>query len=227
MNEMPIVSYKGKPQNEQSKKLTRIITILTFLLFIITGMTIGGVAYLSSLPSIESPIPLQVERIPIYVDLLPVGISGYIGQEMKIKHIVVHETGNPRVGSDAAAHNEYIHKAAQKTPISWHYTVDDHQIYKHLPDNQVGFHAGDKFKQGGGNMNGIGIEMCVNADGNFEQTLQNTAALIRYLMKEYELTIYDVKKHQDFSGKTCPETLILTGRWEEFLNMIEEPPKPY
>ena len=35
--------------------------------------------------------------------------------------------------------------------------------------------------------NGIGIEMCVNSDGNYEQTLINTEKLCARLLIEYDL----------------------------------------
>ena len=35
-------------------------------------------------------------------------------------------------------------------------------IYHHLPDDETAYHAGDGMEKNGGNMNGIGIEMCVN-----------------------------------------------------------------
>ena len=103
-----------------------------------------------------------------------------------------------------------------------HYTVDDHEIWHHLPDNEVGYHAGDSSWKEGGNRNGIGIELCVNQGGNFEQTMRNAAQLTAYLLLQYHLTIDDVKKHQDFSGKICPSTIIETNRWQDFLNMVQE-----
>ena len=42
-------------------------------------------------------------------------------------------------------------------------------------------------EKNGGNMNGIGIEMCVNSDGNYEQTLINTEKLCARLLIEYDL----------------------------------------
>ncbi|MUU13049.1 MAG: hypothetical protein EP146_18145 [Oscillibacter sp.] len=33
--------------------------------------------------------------------------------------------------------------SAQAAPVSWHYTVDDHSIYQHLPDCERAYHAGD------------------------------------------------------------------------------------
>ena len=68
-------------------------------------------------------------------------------------------------------------------------------------------------------MNGIGIEMCVNEGGNYEQTLINTEKLCaRLLPFQYDLNpAKALKKHQDFHGKrSAPSTLISEGRWDEF-----------
>ena len=99
--------------------------------------------------------------------------------------------------------------------------MDDHEIYYHIPDNEIAFHAGDGLSKDGGNLNGIGIEMCVNPENDYELTLQNTAKLAAMLLEAYDLDIRDVKKHEDFSGKNCPEILLKEGRWDEFVEMVK------
>ena len=130
---------------------------------------------------------------------------------------------NTGTGANAAAHNSFIHQNAnaEEGIVSWHYTVDYHEIYHHLPDDETAYHAGDGMEKNGGNMNGIGIEMCVNSDGNYEQTLINTEKLCARLLIEYDLNPSKaLKKHQDFSGKICPSTLINSGRWDEFCSAV-------
>ena len=75
---------------------------------------------------------------------------------------------------------------------------------------------------GTGNNNGIGIEMCVNQDGNYEGTLANNAKLVASLILKYNLNLDNVKRHHDMDpkGKECPSYLIRTGRYEEFVEMI-------
>ena len=68
----------------------------------------------------------------------------------------------------------------------------------------------------------IGVEMCVNADGDYEKTLQNAQLLAAQLLYEYDLDIDALKKHQDFSGKICPSKLINAGRWDEFVQKVEK-----
>ena len=164
-----------------------------------------------------------IEDIPVMTDFLPEGTRARPGQKREIRYLVIHETDNTGTGANAAAHNSFIHQNAnaEEGIVSWHYTVDDHEIYHHLPDDETAYHAGDGMEKNGGNMNGIGIEMCVNSDGNYEQTLINTEKLCARLLIEYDLNPSKaLKKHQDFSGKICPSTLINSGRWDEFCSAV-------
>ena len=80
-------------------------------------------------------------------------------------YITVHNTANTAVGANAKSHASYVKNP--DTPTSWHFTVDDTEIYQHLPLNENGWHAGDG--NGDGNRKSIGIEICENADGNFSR----------------------------------------------------------
>ena len=161
-----------------------------------------------------------IEDIPVMTDFLPEGTRARPGQKREIKYLVIHETDNTGSGANAAAHNSFIHQNAnaEEGIVSWHYTVDDHQIYQHLPDNEEAWHSGDRE----GNHSSISIELCVNADGNFDQTMENAAKLTAFLLKEYDLTIDDVKQHYDFNGKDCPLIIRQEGRWDEFLGMVQQ-----
>ena len=101
--------------------------------------------------------------------------------------------------------------------VSWHYTVDDHAIVQHLPDYETAYHAGDG-KDGPGNTTSIGIEICVNAGGDFEAAKANAAALVRLLMEEHGISADRVVQHNHWNGKDCPKTIRATaGAWEAFL----------
>lgn len=163
----------------------------------------------------------EVSGIPIHEDILPEGSEGRPGIKRKIKYIVIHETANHSEGADAKAHAEYL-KSGNSGTTSWHYTVDDHEIYQHIPDSEVAWHAGDKLEEGGGNLNGLSLELCVNDDGSFNRTFDNAARFTAYLLKEYELSVDDIKQHHDFSGKNCPMTIREKGRWQEFLNLVRQ-----
>ena len=92
---------------------------------------------------------------------------------------------------------------------SWHYQVDETGVYQSFDDSIVCWHAGDgTYKLGGGNNNGIGIEMCINSDGNYEASMRMDAKLIAHLLHKYNLTLENVKRHYDFDGKQCPFYMI-------------------
>lgn len=165
----------------------------------------------------------EIDGIPLYTDFLEKDWQGRTGERHRIRWLVIHETGNPAAGADAAMHNRYLHSVEQKdVPLSWHYTVDDHQIYHHLPDSERGYHASDTKVRGGGNDCGIGIEICVNADGNYAQAVDNTAHLAAELLRRYHLDISDVKQHGDFTNKNCPEHLRQGDNYEQFLMTIKK-----
>ncbi len=167
-----------------------------------------------------------IEDVPVMTDYIPEGCRARPGDQREIKWIVIHETDNFSSGADAAAHSAFLFRFAdaEQNIVSWHYTVDDHEIYHHIPDNETAYHAGDGMSEDGGNMNGIGIEMCVNSDGNYEQTLINTERLCARLLIEYELKPKALKKHQDFSPekKVCPSKLIKNNRWDEFCQAVSK-----
>ena len=163
------------------------------------------------------------------MDPLPDGVTGF--NPFNVYWIVVHDTASTALGSNALAHANYLYNNTileNALWVSWHFTVDDHDIYQHLPEIERGFHAGDGSTQpttsstylGGGNRNGIGIEMAVNEDGDMYRTWQRTAKLVAYLLDKYNLPISQQKYHNDFSGKDCPNTLRNAGLvplFEEFV----------
>lgn len=160
--------------------------------------------------------PDSIDGIPLFTAYIPEDSPGRPGVLRTVESITIHETANTSEGADAEAHSDYLSTTSDE--VSWHYTVDDHQIYRHLPDNEEAWHSGDRE----GNHSSIGIELCVNADGNFDQTMENAAKLTAFLLKEYDLTIDDVKQHYDFNGKDCPLIIRQEGRWDEFLGMVQQ-----
>lgn len=209
---------KGKHKTNGRALLVAALVAVSFL----AGMFTHSV--ISRPPQADAGLS-YIEDIPVYTDYIPEGSRARPGEIREIKYLVIHETDNFSAGADAAAHNSFIHQNANAESgiVSWHYTVDDHEIYHHLPDNETAYHAGDQMEKNGGNMNGVGIEMCVNEDGNYEQTLINTEKLCARLLLAYDLDPDKaLKKHQDFSGKVCPAKLINDGRWDEFCAAVKQ-----
>lgn len=164
-----------------------------------------------------SSFPTDVFGVKVHTQLIDINTNARPGIKRKIKYIVIHETDNFEKGVGAKNHAKFLKENNTKS-TSWHYTVDDKEIYHHIPDNEIAYHAADKV----GNEHGIGVELCVNRDGNFEKTFENAAKLVAFLLKEYDLTIDDIKTHHDFSGKDCPHSILKDNRMEELKKEVEK-----
>ncbi|PAK28399.1 N-acetylmuramoyl-L-alanine amidase [Bacillus velezensis] len=156
----------------------------------------------------------------IIQDFIPSGSSNRPGYSMNPLYITVHNTSNTAKGANAASHARFV-KNNPSTGVSWHFTVDDTEIYQHLPLNENGWHAGDG-NSGIGNRKSIGIEICENSDGDFEKAVANAQWLIKKLMKEQGISLANVVPHQRWSGKYCPHRLL--DRWDSFKSGISGAP---
>lgn len=135
--------------------------------------------------------------------------------------ITVHETGNTGVGANAMAHANNMRN--NNPAETFHYAVDSKHAVHMMPDNIPCWHAGDG--QGNGNMKSIGIETCVNSDGDYKKAVQNCAELVAILMKRHNIPISRVVQHNYWSGKNCPSGMR-SGRdgmtWSKFISLVKE-----
>lgn len=196
------------------------------------GRTDKGWVSMEYLEPVETAQRVTDNGITIQQDIIPAGRRNRPGGRNPDIYITIHETGNTDAGADAEAHGKYLTGSAGEASLtSWHYTVDDHAIVQHLPDNETAYHAGDG-ASGLGNAQSIGVEICVNADGDFGAAKANAAALVRLLMAEHGIPLGNIKQHHDWNGKNCPAAIRSThGAWEAFLALCggtpqkpEEPP---
>src|SRR5690554_5841752 len=125
----------------------------------------------------------------------------YNGTNSK-KYIIIHETANTRAGANANAHAR-LQASGNSRAASWHYTVDDKEIVQSFSDNAQCWHAGNRYY----NENSIGVEICVNSDGDFKQAVDNAVKLTKYLMDKYNISANNVIQHNQASGKNCPRYL--------------------
>jgi len=134
--------------------------------------------------------------------------------------VTIHETDNTTAGANAIGHGNWL--LSPGTNVSWHYTVDDTQTVQHLPENEDGFHADDGAGQG--NRHSIGIEICVNEDGDFPTAVQRAIELTADICNRRNIPMSNVVQHFHWSGKHCPRN-IREGRpfgWETFLHKVAE-----
>jgi N-acetylmuramoyl-L-alanine amidase CwlA len=123
------------------------------------------------------------------------------------QHIVIHDTANKNKGANAEAHFNYFNNGDRQASAD--FFVDDKQILQVNDYNTYyTWHCGDgKGKNGITNANSIGIEICVNSDGNYDIAFQNAVALTKQLMAELNIPIDRVVRHYDASGKNCPASM--------------------
>lgn len=212
-----------KDKNKLIKGILISVLVIILIATIITSAIIGIRLILEYIKEKDdrkinetSSFPTEVYGIPVHTQLIEEGTIARPGTKRKIKYIVIHETDNFANGAAAENHAEYLSNNNTETK-SWHYTVDDKEIYHHIPDNEIAYHAGDRI----GNNNGVGVELCVNEDGDFDKTFDNATKLVAYLLKEYDLKLKDIKTHNNFSGKDCPHSILKDNRMEEFVEKVE------
>lgn len=131
-------------------------------------------------------------------------------------HTVYHETGNPRSGADAPAHSRLLQnweKSPTLDQTSWHFVVDDNFIIQNIPIDEIAYCQGTA----AGNRVGISIEQCINNPTKRHLAEDNACKLHAALQRSLNLKI---SKHQDWSGKHCPATILKEGRWSEILRKI-------
>lgn len=147
--------------------------------------------------------------------------NNYYPEQNTREYITIHETANTGQGANADAHANFINNGSQET---WHYTVDDKHAIKHFLHTTSCWHAGTSDPNHDGNYVSIGIEMCVNSDGDYVKTLKNTIELVKQIQKEENIPDNKVVQHNFWSGKNCP-TLLREGthgmNWNEFLQGVK------
>lgn len=135
-----------------------------------------------------------------------------------IKYIVIHDTGNKSKGADADAHFNYFNGGNRNSSAD--FFVDDEKILQ-INDytEYYTWQCGDgKGKYGITNSNSIGIEICVNSDGNYDKAFEKAIELTKHLMKELNIPAERVVRHYDASRKSCPASMKSNNwsLWNEF-----------
>ena len=141
------------------------------------------------------------------------------GRKNTRKRVCIHETGNRAAGSRADNHAR-LQANGNSRQASWHWTVDDKEAVQSFTHDYQCWAAGTAQ----GNNEAIHIEMCVNEDGSYKKTVQNTAFLVAKILKEEGLTVNDVVQHNRYSGKNCPQIMRSTSAlvpWTSFIQMIK------
>lgn len=185
-------------------KLKKALTVVTSLALAVSinftkPITINAASNPDGMPS-------KIGNANVKVDLIT-NTKCYATNAQTKTYIVIHDTAGRAKGLDAQVTRNYFQKGERAA--SAQYAVDDHEIVQIVSNTNRAYHCGD---QGGNkvvtNSNSIGIELCVNTDGNWEKTLENGVALTKWLMQKYNIPADHVVRHYDVTGKPCPEMML-------------------
>lgn len=142
-----------------------------------------------------------------------------------VKKVVLHYVGNPK--SSAMANRNYFEN--QKNGgryVSSHYIIGlEGEILRCIPESEVAYCSNSA------NTYSISIECChPDASGKFKAKTENSAAeLCAYLLKKYGLTVDDLIRHYDVTGKQCPlwfaptkyqSEAVVNARWAGFKALV-------
>ena len=121
------------------------------------------------------------------------------------KYIVIHYTGNR---TDKATSNGNYFKSENRGS-SAHYFVDDTTLVQAVSENDTAWAVGKNYGSNNlfgkcTNSNSISIEMCSTNGRISNATYQNTVALVKSLMKKYNIDAAHVVRHWDVCSKSCP-----------------------
>lgn len=175
-------------------------------------------SYIRSVVQTMEQLQENVLGVPFRVALIPKGNRNRPGYPMQPQWITVHETANQNPGADAEAHRRFTHAGGGPEGVSFHFVVDDHEVVQLLPLTENGWHAGDG-PDGPGNRTSIGIETCVNSDGDWQKTLENLTRLLVALCRMYGWGPDRITQHHRWSGKNCPARLRRAG-WNDLIARV-------
>lgn len=172
-------------------------------------MTLYSVAGLTT--QIDLPVPLIIDLLPYSQEKRP-GIARQTPGAW-----VQHETANYNYGADAAMHDRWLHNLTG-TYLSFHFCVDDKQIYQFVPVNEITYQAADG--AGPGNMAGVSCELCVNRDADWSVARRNAEALAGGVCKALGITA--ITRHYDYNAGDpdrhyCPKEMMTSGYWPTFV----------
>ena len=174
----------------------------------------------ASQTSLETEDPLAGAP-PLDVELLTVNEYSRPGIPLeKVKYVAIHYTANP--GSTAIDNRNYFEnlKDSHETKASSHFIVGlEGEIVQCIPTAEISYATNER------NVDTISIECChPDETGKFnEATYQSLEELTAYLCNRFGLSVDQVIRHYDVTGKDCPRYYVQNpDAWEQLKTDIEE-----
>jgi len=206
------------PKMERKLEISLAITLVSVIFMTVVVMCYEPVKVTLSSRIAATDMP---EAKPYHLTQIHHNITPMVRTKEDIKYIVVHDTGNTRPTSNA--YNHFIYFDSDDQSASADFFVDSTGIMQ-VNDyyTYYSWHCGD----GGAvakinNRNSVAVEICINSDGDYKETVEKTILLVKILMKELDVDVSHVVRHHDASGKDCPCTMN-NADWEYFKSRISD-----
>lgn len=152
----------------------------------------------------------------IVYDYVPESSKKRTGRKMEAQSLTIHSTANP--ASTARNERDYLTNPSNTSSAAYHMVVDEKECICCVPFSEVAYHAGDG-ANGPGNTTSVGLEICESGDR--EKTLKHAAEVAAWFLKGRGWGTDKLRQHYNWSGKNCPRILRDTGRWPEFVQMVQ------
>lgn len=136
----------------------------------------------------------------------------------KVNGIVIHYTAN--AGTTAQQNRDYFNGLAKshETYASSHFVIGlSGEIIQCIPCSEIAYASNER------NSDTIAIECCIpDETGQFNgETYDALVQLTAWLIGRYDLSISDVIRHYDITGKICPKYFVdHEDKWEQFKNDV-------
>lgn len=188
-----------------------IIILISIVMLALSAMTGTGI-----FAEEEKGFTKYIQNPPTYTQqLLTINEYSRPGVPLdQVNGIVIHYTGNP--GTTAQQNRSYFEGLAESqiTKASSHFIVGlSGEILMCVPLDEIAYASNER------NADTISIECCIdNEAGRFtEKTYDALVELTAWLIGKYDLTMEDVIRHYDVTGKNCPKYFVENeSAWDDF-----------
>lgn len=167
-------------------------------------------------------IPADRLKLPDWIEVAYITPNQYSRPGTKldaVNAVVIHYVGNP--GTNGWQNHVFYENLATtgETYVSSNFIIGlDGTVILCVPLDEVAYASNDR------NHDTISIECChPTADGSFtEATYQSLIKLVDWLKDTYGLSMDEVIRHYEVTGKICPKYYVENpDAWERFLKDVE------
>lgn len=186
---------------------------LVLLPFLCVGLTVWGI--MQAVPAKQERRRVEALKeatLPAYVQprLIPMEGTARTGEELAdFAGVVIHYVGNP--GTSAAGNRNYF--ATAGTEVCSHFVVGlEGEVLQCLPLWERSVASNSR------NRDTISIEVCHPDDsGQFnDKTYRSVVELTAWLCRTGNLSVEEVIRHYDITGKECPRYYVRHPQaWEQ------------